>query len=180
MSKFCKTQVMCPYCAENHQADTCPQKARTTSNCTACARRMKTYNPLLDLPQLFSTTPLILCHSPLDPICPARIALVFEKAKLATEPRQQTQVADSNCTPPPQQRYPSQVVRESRLITHLLNVNLTTAHCKPVPRPWLPMRTPSWMYLNECTTQRSTPDNQHSCHSAAELLSFTINHQLTL
>lgn len=101
MSKFCKTQVMCPYCAENHQADTCPQKARTTSNCTACARRMKTYNPLLDLPQLFSTTPLILCHSPLDPICPARIALVFEKAKLATEPRQQTQVADSNCTPPP-------------------------------------------------------------------------------
>lgn len=88
-SKFCKTPVLCPYCAETHHADTCPIKSRTTSNCTACARRMKDADPALDLKHLFSTTPLVLRHSPLDPTCPARIAAAVDKARKATEARQQ-------------------------------------------------------------------------------------------
>lgn len=99
-SKYCKTPVMCPYCAETHQADSCPLKSRTTSNCTACARRMKTADPALDLPQLFSTTPLLLRHSPLDPTCPARIALAVEKANQATAQRKSQAAEVTTSTPP--------------------------------------------------------------------------------
>lgn len=91
---------MCPYCAENHQADTCTLKSRTTSDCTACARRMKDADASLDLAHLFSTTPLILRHLPLDPTCPARIALAVEKAKKATELRQQQQATGQASKPP--------------------------------------------------------------------------------
>ena len=31
-SRYCKAQVMCPYCAESHHADSCPKKTTTTSN----------------------------------------------------------------------------------------------------------------------------------------------------
>lgn len=48
---------------------------------------MKAATPSTDLPTLFSTTPLILRHSPLDPTCPARIALSVEKTQQATERR---------------------------------------------------------------------------------------------
>lgn len=48
---------------------------------------MKAADDNLDLPTLFSTTPLILRHSPLDPTCPARIAQAVEKAKQATKLR---------------------------------------------------------------------------------------------
>lgn len=88
-SKYCKTQVMCPYCAKAHHADTCSLKGKTTSNCTSCARRMKSSDPTLDLTTFFSTTPLVLRHSPLNPTCPAWIAHGVEKARLATELRKQ-------------------------------------------------------------------------------------------
>lgn len=78
---------MCPYCAQKHQADKCSLKGKTTSNCTACARRMKAASPTTDLHTLFSTTPLILRHSPLDPTFPGRIALSVEKTQQATEKR---------------------------------------------------------------------------------------------
>lgn len=99
-SKFCKTPVMCPYCSDSPQADTCLLKGRLTSNCTACARRMKTADQALDLKHLFFTTPLLLRHSPLDPTCPARVALTVEKAKQATAARQQQASKTPSTTPP--------------------------------------------------------------------------------
>lgn len=79
--------MLCPYCADSHHANTCPKKTTSTSNCTACARRMKATDPKLDLPLLFSTTPVLLRNSPLDPTCPAKIALAVEKAKQAADLR---------------------------------------------------------------------------------------------
>lgn len=87
-SHHCKAAVMCPYCADAHHADTCSFRGKTTSNCTACARKMKTTDPSVDLQTVFSTTPVALRHSPLDPTCPARIALGVERAKKAAELRQ--------------------------------------------------------------------------------------------
>lgn len=89
-SKYCKVQVMCPYCADTHHADACRVKNTITSSCTACARRMKAADPNLDLKLLFSTASVILRHSPLDPTCRARIAGAVEKAKRATELRKTT------------------------------------------------------------------------------------------
>ena len=54
---------------------------------------MKAAEKTLDLPLFFSTTPLVLRHSPLDPTCPARIAQAVEKAKKATDLRQNPRTA---------------------------------------------------------------------------------------
>lgn len=83
-SNFCKEQVMCCYCSEEHQADKCPSQGLTTKSCTACARHLKKGNLSLDLKELFSKTPVGLHHSPLDPTCPTRIAGIVEKEKQAT------------------------------------------------------------------------------------------------
>lgn len=57
---------------------------------------MKAASPDTDLPTLFSTTPLILRHSPLDPTCPARIALSVEKSKQASELREKRAKTPAN------------------------------------------------------------------------------------
>lgn len=69
----CKADMMCLYCAGDHPADKCELRSKMTSNCTACARALKTADQTTDLKTLFSKTPVHLHHSPLDPTCPARI-----------------------------------------------------------------------------------------------------------
>lgn len=75
--------MMCPYCAGAHAADRCVHKGKMTSNCTACARAIQSKTPETDLEALFSTTPVHLHHSPLDPTCPTRIAKKKADAAMA-------------------------------------------------------------------------------------------------
>lgn len=83
-SNHCKKELMCPYCAEPHPADGCKLKGLMTSNCTACARSLKSAKPDTNLKELFSTTPVSLSHSPLDPTCPTRAALKRAEAAATT------------------------------------------------------------------------------------------------
>lgn len=76
----CKAEIMCPYCAGKNPAKQCELCGKTTSNCTACARALKTADKSLDLKLLFSTTPVHLHHSPLDPKFPTRLASKKNKA----------------------------------------------------------------------------------------------------
>lgn len=107
-SNYCKEQVMCPFCSEDHQADKCPSKGLITTSCTVCARHMRRCNPSIDLKALFAKTPVGLRHSPLDPTCPTRIAGLVEKERQATAQREQqaaltAQAANpQNTTAPPQ------------------------------------------------------------------------------
>lgn len=80
-SNHCKEEMMCPYCAGTHAADRCEQKGKMTSRCTACARAIKAKAQDTDLEALFSTAPVHLHHSPLDPTCPTRLAM--KKAEAA-------------------------------------------------------------------------------------------------
>lgn len=73
-SHHCKAAMMCPYCAEYHTADKCDLRGKTTSSCTACACEILKKTPDTDLQALFSTTPVHLRHSLLDPTCPTRLA----------------------------------------------------------------------------------------------------------
>lgn len=92
-SNYCKEKVMCPLCAEEHQADQCSLKGRLTTSCTACARYMKGKDPSLDLKALFAKNPVGLRHSPLDPTCPTRIAKKAELEKQATALRERKAAA---------------------------------------------------------------------------------------
>lgn len=86
----CKAEIMCPYCASQHPAEQCELRGKTTSNFTACARALKTADKTVDLKLLFSTTPVQLHHSPLDPKCPTRLAIKknesLKAAAATTEP----------------------------------------------------------------------------------------------
>lgn len=93
-SNYCKEKVMCPYCGDEHQAETCSQKGLITTSCTACARHMKNAQPDIDLKALFSKTPASLRHSPLDPTCPTRIAGLVQKERQATALRQSLKQAE--------------------------------------------------------------------------------------
>lgn len=84
-SNHCKTDLMCPYFSESHPADKCELRGLMTSNCMACARALKTTKNDVDLKTLFSTTPLHLRHSPLDPTCPTRLALKRAEAAKAAK-----------------------------------------------------------------------------------------------
>lgn len=74
MSDYCRGKVMCPHCAEKHQADKCSLKRVITTSCTACTRYLELKDPKLNLEELFSKTPTGPRHSPLDPKCPTHIA----------------------------------------------------------------------------------------------------------
>lgn len=82
ITRYCKEELMCPYCAGPHAADKCEWHGKMKTNCTACARHMQKANPTADIKAIFSETPRHLRHSPLDPTCPARIA---EKQALAAK-----------------------------------------------------------------------------------------------
>lgn len=80
---------MCPYCAENHNADACKLKGKMTSNCTSCARHMKKMDKSIDVQALFSTTRASLHHSPIDPTCPTMISFAVDKERQATAAKAQ-------------------------------------------------------------------------------------------
>lgn len=85
-STHCKADIMCPYCADQHPVDQCELRGKTTSNCTACARAIKTADHNADLKDLFSRTPLHLHDLPLDPTCPKRLAEKKKEAVKAMNP----------------------------------------------------------------------------------------------
>lgn len=92
-SNYCKEQLMCPLCAEEHQADQCSLKGLLTTSCTACARYLKSKDPTVDLKLLFSKSPVGLRHSPLDPTCPTRIAKAVDLERQATAAREKEAAA---------------------------------------------------------------------------------------
>lgn len=96
-SSHCKATIMFPYCADQHPADQCKLRGKTTSNCTACARALKSTDASLDLKELFSTTPVHLHHSPLDPTCPTRLA-IKKKAALTAAAAMSSSGAEKNMT----------------------------------------------------------------------------------
>lgn len=82
-SHHCKGAMMCPYCAADHAADKRELRGKTTSNCTSCARAILKKTPDTNLKILFSTTPVHLHHSPLDPTCPTRLEAKKQEAAKA-------------------------------------------------------------------------------------------------
>lgn len=68
----CPVNPLCPYCALKHHTHSCPKKGLVAMKCTACARQKVVSNPATNLKIIFEGNPSELCHSPLDPACPAR------------------------------------------------------------------------------------------------------------
>lgn len=68
----CPNDPLFPYCALKHHTHSCPKRGTVAMKCTACARRRVESDPTVNLKTLFSDDPSELCHSPLDPACPAR------------------------------------------------------------------------------------------------------------
>lgn len=81
VTKYCKENVMCPYCSASPTAESCDLHGKMTTNCTACARHAQQTDPSIDLVSLFAEAPRHLRHSPLDPTCPARLAEKKAKAQ---------------------------------------------------------------------------------------------------
>lgn len=68
----CPEDPLCPYCGLKRHTHSCPNKGLAALKCTACARRKTAEDPTVNLKLLFKKDPADLCHSPLDPACPAR------------------------------------------------------------------------------------------------------------
>lgn len=96
VTKYCKEQMMCPYCSEEHTAESCELHGKMTTNCTACARHARREEASINLVSLFSEAPRYLRHSPLDPTCPAGLA--EKKARAQAAAKQQASDA-SHATP---------------------------------------------------------------------------------
>lgn len=88
---------MCPYCADEHIADSCDFHGKMKTNCTACARHAQRQDPNVDLKQMFLESHRHMRHSPLDPTCPARLAgkkALVAPAKQASAPTPQPPPVD--------------------------------------------------------------------------------------
>lgn len=89
----CPSDPLCPYCALKHHTHSCPKKGLVAMKCTACARQRVALDTTVNLRTVFEDNPSELCHSPLDPSCPARTANLSQAAPggPATAPTPQPQ-----------------------------------------------------------------------------------------
>lgn len=100
ITKYCKDQLMCPYCSGPHSAESCELHGKMTTNCTACARHAQRADPSVDLVSLFSEAPRYLRHSPLDPTCPARLAEKKSRVQEASRPPGPSSALNQPASPP--------------------------------------------------------------------------------